>query len=131
MILMGLVPVVALGGESASLTIGGYVPPIQRISAVQLQTSIAGGPAIILQEQSNSAMGYTMTFETKTPVGQRDISPAFQITGASQPINVLSKSVSIWCPPNQRAGQKSARILKIAPSPASTSATVFLTVASE
>ncbi len=131
MILLGLVPAVALGGDSASLTIGGYVPPMQKISAVQTQANLAGDSTIILQGQSNSTMGYTMIVETKVPGGQSAISPAFQITGASQPINVTSRSVSIWFPPSHQAGQKSARLLEIAPRPASTNATVFLTVASE
>jgi hypothetical protein len=131
MALLSLVPAVALGGESARLTIGGYVPPTQRVSAIQPQISIAGGSAIILQEQSNSALGYTLTVETKTPSGQRDTSPAFRITSDSQQINLTSRSVSISRPPNQRAGQRSARILEIARSPASANATLVLTIASE
>ena len=131
MALLSLVPAVALGGESARLTIGGYVPPMQRVSAIQPQTSIAGGTAIILQEQSNSALGYTLTVEAKTPSGQRGSSPAFRITSDSQQINLTSRSVSISRPPNQRAGQRSARILEIARSPASANATLILTIASE
>jgi hypothetical protein len=131
MALLSLVPAVALGGESAHLTIGGYVPPMQRVSAIQPQTSIAGGSAIILQEQSNSALGYTLTIETKTPSGQRDTSPAFRITSGSQQIKLTSRGISISRPPNQRAGQRSARIIEIARSPASANATLVLTIASE
>ena len=131
MALLSLIPAVALGGERACLTIGGYVPPTQRVSAIQPQISIAGGSAIILQERSNSALGYTLTVETKTPSGQRDTSPAFRITSGSQQINLTGRSVSILRPPNQRAGPRSARILEIVRSPASADATLVLTIASE
>jgi hypothetical protein len=131
MALLSLVPAVALGGESARLTIGGYVPPMQRVSAMQHQTSIAGGSAIILQEQSNSALGYTLTVETKTPSGQRDTSPAFRITSGNQQIKLKGRSVSISRPPNQRAGPGSARILEISRSPANANTTLVLTIASE
>jgi hypothetical protein len=131
MALLSLIPAAALGGERACLTIGGYVPPMQRVSAIQPQISIAGGSAIILQEQSNSALGYTLTVETKTPGGQRDTSPAFRITSDSQQINLTSRSVSISRPPHQRAGQRPARILEIAPSPSRANATLVLTIASE
>ena len=131
MALLSLVSAVAIGGESARLTIGGYVPPTQRVSAIQPQIVIAGGSAIILQEQSNSALGYTLTVETKTPSGQRDTSPAFRIPSDSQQINLTSRSVSISRPPHLRAGPRSARILEIARSPASTNTTLVLTIASE
>lgn len=125
------VSAVALGGESARLTIGGYVPPMQRVSVMRPQTSMAGGSAIILQEQSNSGLGYTLTVETKTLSGQRDTSPALRITSDSQQINLTSRSLSISRPPNQRPGQKSGRIIEIARSPASANATLVLTIASE
>ena len=128
---LSLVSAVALGGESARLTIGGYVPPTQRVSAKQPQPSIAGGSAIILQEQSNSGLGYTLTIETKTPGGQRDTSPAFRITSDSQQINLGSRGVSISRPPNQRPGQTPSRILEIVSSPRSGTATLVLTIASE
>ena len=131
MTLLSLVSSVALGGESARLTIGGYVPPMQRVSAIRPQTSIAGGSAIILQEQSNSALGYTLTVETKTPSGQRDTSPVFRITSDSQQIDLTSRSARISRPPNQRPGQRSVRILEIARSPASANTTLVLTIASE
>ena len=131
MALLSLIPAVALSGESARLTIGGYVPPMQRVSAIQRPNSIAGGSAIILQEQSNSALGYTLTVETKSPSGQRDTSPAFRITGGTQQIKPTSSGFSISRPPNQRSGQRSARIIEIASLAASANATLVLTIASE
>ncbi len=129
--LLSLVPAVALGGESARLTISGYVPPMQRVSAIRPQTSIAGGSAIILQEQSNSALAYTLIVERQTLSSPRDTSPAFLIKSGTQRISLTNKGVIISRPPNQRGGQRSPRIIEITASRPSANATLVLTIASE
>lgn len=71
MVLLGLLlPVIALAGESARLTIGGVVPPRQRVAIVQSPVTANGQSVTVLEEQNNSALGYTVTVEATAAKGQ-------------------------------------------------------------
>jgi hypothetical protein len=131
MSLLSLVAALAVAGESAGLTISGYVPSTQKVSAIQTKISTAGRSAIVLQEQGNSGLGYTLTVETKTPSGQRGTSTPIRVATDTQRINLTNGSVSISRPPTKQTGPRSPRTLEIARPSANTNATLLLTIASE
>ncbi len=70
MALLGLLlPAVALADNAAHLTIGGVVPPRQRVAVVQSGLLANGEAVTLLQEQNNSGLAYTVTVEGKAEQG--------------------------------------------------------------
>lgn len=63
----------ACAGESAHLTIGGVVPPRQRVALVQPQAQGDPSAMAVLKEESNCGLGYTVTVEAKTATGQAKV----------------------------------------------------------
>ena len=130
-VLAAMVPMVAVGGASARLTIGGYVPPTQRIVAVQSRATAEGQSVLMLREQNNSALGYRVTIESKTPNGKTSRSPVFVLKCDGQPVHLTANGASLSRAPSRPGRQPTARRIEFSPSPTSNQDVLILTVASQ
>jgi hypothetical protein len=128
---LAVLPTIVFGGESARLTIGGYVPPMQRVAAVQSSAAGNGETVIVLREQNNSALGYTLTVESKTLDGQTNTAAALQINFGDRPINLTNNKPKLPRTLNRPGGQTIAKVLEVLPSPNSFRDAILLTIASQ
>ena len=128
---LAVLPTIVLGGESARLTIGGYVPPMQRVAAVQSSAAGNGETVIVLREQNNGALGYTLTVESKTPGGQTNAAAPLQINFGGRPINLTTNKLKLPPASNRSGGQTTAKVLEVLPSPNSVHDAILLTIASQ
>lgn len=128
MVLLGLLtPAIVSGSESARLTIGGHVPPTQRIALVQAQTTTDGRSVAVFQEQNNSALGYAISVEARTLETQPLPPPKDGFKQVILPARVTLQPTGISRGRLSRR-EATARVLEIAPLPDSP-AVVVLTVA--
>jgi hypothetical protein len=131
MIALGLLPALALAGESGRLTIGGYVPPMQRIAAVQPRTTAGGLSVMVLEEQNNSALGYNVTIESQAPGGQSKTSPCFQLKCDGQPVNFTGNRTILRHAPGRSGRRPATRILEVSAVPTRSDTVLILTVATQ
>lgn len=129
--LLATIPSVVLGGESARLTIGGYVPPMQRVVAIQSPIVGIGKMTVVLQEQNNSSLGYTLTVESKPLSNRPDATAAFQINLNGQPITLTSNRAMLTSTPSRPGSKTAPKILDVFPSSAGVHDALVLTVASQ
>ena len=130
-LLLAALPTFVRGGESARLTISGYVPPMQRVAAVQSSDVASGKTLVVLQEQNNSALGYTLTVASKTLNAQTNSAAALEINFAGLPVNLTANGTTLPGTPSRAASPTAAKVLEISPSPASARDALVLTVASQ
>ena len=131
MALLAALPSVVLGGDSAGLTIGGYVPPMQRVVAIQAPIAGNGKTTVVLQEQNNSSLGYTLTIESK-PLGYRpNAAAAFEINVNGQPIELTGNQFKLTSIPGRPGSRTAPKVLEVSPSSAGVHDALVLTVSSQ
>ncbi len=131
MAVLGLLPAITLAGESSRLTIGGYVPPMQRVVAVQPAAAVDGSSVLVLQEQDNATLGYTVTVEPKAPADSGKHTAVFQLRSDGQPVKLRGNEARLRRLPTSVGDPAATRILEITPAPTSSDAVLILTVASQ
>ena len=131
MAVLGLLPAITLAGESSRLTIGGYVPSMQRVVAVQPAASADGSSVLVLQEQDNTTLGYTVTVESKAPADSGKRTSGFRLKSDGQPVKLRGNEARLRRAPTRSGRPAAARILEIIPAPTSSDAVLILTVTSQ
>ena len=121
----------ALGDERARLTLGGYVPPMQRVVAIQTASVGSGKLTVVLQEQNNSALGYTLTLESKSLRSQPAAGAAFQIHFNGRPIALTRQPTRLPSTPGRPGSRTAPKVLEIFPAAARLADALVLTVASQ
>lgn len=129
LIALGLLPTLALGGESSRLTIGGYVPPIQRVAAVQTRALVDGPTVVVVQEQNNSGLGYSVTIESRTPEGQSQTDPSLQIKSDGQSVGFRGNEARLRRAPSRSGRSPAARTLEVSTVAPRKDTVLILTVA--
>jgi hypothetical protein len=122
---------VALGDERVRLTLGGYVPPMQRVVAIQKASIGNGKLTVVLQEQNNSALGYTLTLESKSLRSRPAAAAAFQLYFNGRPITLTRHPTPLPSSPGHPGSRTAPKVLEIFPTADRLPDALVLTVASQ
>ncbi len=131
LIALGLLPALAFAGESGRLTIGGYVPPKQRVAAVQTQALVDGPTVVVVQEQNNSALGYSVTIESRTAEGRSQANPGLQLKCDGQSVSFRGNEAKLSRAPSRSGWSSAAKTLEVTAAAPRKDTVLILTVASQ
>jgi hypothetical protein len=124
-------PALLLADNTARLTISGYMPPTQRVTAVQSQTVVQDDGAVLLQIQDNTTTGYTVSVQPQPSAAEQDGAPSFLLkqNGRSVTLNPTGSLPPGASFSSGRLG--SPTLLEIAPTSNQAGGAVVLTIASQ
>lgn len=124
---------VALGDERARLTIGGYVPPMQRVVAIQTASLGHGNGklTVVLQEQHNSALGCTLSLESKSSCSEPAAGATIEIHLNGRSIALTRHPIRLPSTPERPGRRTASQVLEIIPAAARLADALVLTVASQ
>jgi hypothetical protein len=119
------------GEERARLTIGGYVPPMQRIAVIGTATVNNQNTVLRFREQSNSALAYTLTVESK-PLARRGTTDK-EVKNKSGSHPPFAQAVSIVLPSSVARSDRRpvTQTVEIPGSPSNVHQVLVLTIASQ
>lgn len=105
------------------------MPPIQRVAAIQPRAAGPGGAVVVLLEQNNSGLEYSVTVESEPDKRPGQTAPAVHVHCDGRSLSLATPRGTFFRWPGQRTGRTAVSIVANPTTAQPAEATVVLTFA--